>query len=154
MMGSIDDFWLRCRAKLAPDDPGDRYRVRRIGNAQKLSESLLGLIISGEKTGLFSNPDEILPRPTAAEYFVFTDFGGRPRCAVRLLEARLIRFADVGPGETACESPAARDVTAWREIHGGYWRRMREAEGGSFSEDMLLLFQRFEVIYAEPPPAG
>ena len=153
-MTSIDDFWARCRAHLAANDPGSEYRVRRIGNAQKLSESLLGLITSGEKTGLFSNPDEIQPRPATGDIFVFTDFEGRPRCAVQLREARLIRFADVGPAETACESPAARDVAAWRDIHGRYWQRIREAEGGTFSEEMPLLFQRFEVIYAEPPPAG
>lgn len=153
-MTSIENFWDRCRAHLAPDDPGSSYRVRRIGNTQQLSDSLLGLITSGAKTGLFSNPDEIQPRPAAGDCFVFTDFEGRPRCVARLTEARLIRFADVGPAETACESPAARDVAAWRDIHGRYWRRIREAEGGSFSEEMPLLFQRFEVIYAEPLPAG
>ncbi len=148
-MKNMDEFWARCRTALAPADPGGLYRVRRIGNTPQLSASLLGLIRAGEKTGLFSNPEELQPQPAAGEFFIFADCDGRPRCAVQLTESRQLRFADVGPAETACESPAARDLAAWREIHGRYWQRIREAEGRVFTEDMPLLFQRFRVLYSE-----
>lgn len=152
-MSELDEFWARCRASMAPRDPGVRYGVRRIGNAPQLSESLLGLILAGEKTGLFSNPAEIQPVPAAGDYFVFTDFDGRPRCAVMLTECRILAFGEVGPAETACESPAARDLAAWRDIHGRYWRRTLEAQGREFTEDLPLLFQRFRLVYADPRPA-
>jgi len=154
MMGNIDEFWSRCRASLGRDDPGGPFRVRRIGNTPQLSNSLLGLITAGEKTGLFSNPDELQPRPAAGDIFIFTDCAGQPRCAVRLTESRVLRFADVGPAETACESPAARDPAAWRDIHGRHWRGICEAGGGTFSEEMPLLFQRFRLLYAEPAPVS
>jgi uncharacterized protein YhfF len=153
-MTDIDAFWARCRTALTPDDPGACFGVKPIGNTPQLSDSLLGLIASRQKTGLFSGsaPEESQPRP--GDCFVFTDCEGRPRCAVRMVECRVVRFMDVGPVETACESPAARDLAAWRDIHGRFWKRTLEAQGRSFSEDMPLLFQRFELLYAEPAPAA
>ena len=148
-MHAIEEFWGRCCARAGGVDAGAGYRVRRIGNTQQLSRNLLRLIARGEKTGLFSNPAELDPVPAAGEYFIFTDCAGEPRCVVRLTESRVLRFDEVGPQETACESPAARDVEAWRRIHGRYWQEVCAAAGREFSKEMPLLFQRFELDCAE-----
>ncbi|MBW7930990.1 MAG: ASCH domain-containing protein [Gammaproteobacteria bacterium] len=153
-MNAIDGFRDRCRARLGNVDADAGYRVRPIGNTPQLSRSLLQLIARGEKTGLFSDPAAMDPVPAAGEYFIFTDHAGKPHCMVRLTESRVLRFADVGPAETACESPAARDPAAWRKIHGRYWQGVCAAAGREFSEEMPLLFQRFELLYAEDEAAG
>ena len=135
---------------------GERFVVRRMGNAPAICETLLGLVTSGEKTGLFSRPEELAAAgltPAPGDYVVFTDYDGRPRCLVRMEECRQLKFSEVGAEHTACESPAARDPDVWRDIHRRYWTPMLAAEGRAFTEDIPVLFQRFRLLYSEPPAA-
>ncbi len=152
-MNDIREFLARCRRALADETLPDGCAVRRMGNAPAIGEILLRLVESGEKTGVFSRPQDLeaagqTPRP--GDYVVFTDHADRPRCLVRMEECCLLKFSEVGAEQTACESPAARDVEVWRGIHRRYWTPVLAAEGSSFTEDMPVLFQRFRLIYAEP----
>lgn len=124
-----------------------------MGNAQAIGEKLLGLVYSGAKTGVFSRPQDLAAAgqtPTPGDCVVFTDHADRPCCLVRIEECRLMKFDEVTSEQTACESPAARDVEVWRGIHRRYWTPVLAAEGASFSEEMPVLFQRFRLVYAEP----
>jgi uncharacterized protein YhfF len=148
-MASVAEFWERCRQALPAENIGHRYAVRTMGNTPALSEKLLGLVRSGEKTGIFSSPEDLAAAgltPAPGDFAVFTDFAGEPRCLVRMEECRVMRFGDVGPEQTACESAAARDLAVWRDIHGRYWRRILEARGREFTDDLPLLFQRFRLL--------
>lgn len=152
MTDQISEFWERCRRFAPREVVGNSYVVRRMGNAPAIGETLLRLVASGEKTGMFSRPMDLERAgivPQVGDFVIFTDHDDRPRSLVRMEECRLMKFSDVGPAQTACESPAARDVDVWRGIHRRYWAPVLAAEGGSFSEDMPILFQRFRLIYAE-----
>ena len=155
-MRDHDDFWARCRRALPGEPLGDRYTVRRMGNAPALCETLLGLVTSGEKTGLFSRPEELETAglvPSPGDYVMFTDYTGKARCLVRMEECRRLKFSEVGPEHTACESPAARDLEVWRGIHRSYWTQILAAEGVEFTADIPVLFQRFRLLYSEAPVA-
>lgn len=153
-MQQSEEFWSRCRRAL-PDEPlGDRYTVRRIGNAPAICETLLGLITSGQKTGVFSRPEELAAAgltPHTGDYVVLTDITGRPRCLVQMQECRLLKFSEVRAEHTATESPAARDLEAWRGIHRRYWTPMLAAEGIEFTDAVPVLFQRFRLLFADAP---
>lgn len=159
-MGDEGEFWNRCRHALPGELLGDRYFLRRMGNAPAICETLLQLVASGQKTGVFSRPEELeaaglTPRP--GDYVVLTDFDGTPRCLVRIEECRLLRFCEVTAEQTACESPAARELHVWRGIHRRYWTPILKREGTDFSDDFPVLFQRFRLLYAEsagPPSAA
>ena len=130
----------------------ERYAIRRMGNAPAIGETLLRLVASGEKTGLFSRPEDLHAAgctPQVGDYVVFTDHDDRPRCLVQMEECRLLKFCDVGPDLAACESPAARDLEVWRGIHRRYWTAALAKEGKAFDENMPVLFQRFRLVYAE-----
>lgn len=155
-MSDAGDFWDRCRRALPREPLGDRYVLRRMGNAPAICETLLQLVASGQKTGGFSRPEELqaaglTPRP--GDYVVFTDFDGAPRCLVRMEECRLLKFSEVTAEHTACESPAARELDVWRGIHRRYWTPILKSEGTEFSDDWPVLFQRFRLLYAEPAGA-
>jgi len=155
-MRDHEEFWARCRRAL-PDEPlGDRYAVRRMGNAPALCETLLGFVTTGQKTGVFSRPEELestglMPRP--GDFVLFTDYAGSARCLVRMEECRRLKFSEVGPEHTACESPAARDLDVWRGIHRRYWMPVLATEGVDLTDDVAVLFQRFRLLYSEPPLA-
>lgn len=147
------EFWERCRRFAPREVIGNSYAIRRMGNAPAIGETLLGLVACGEKTGIFSRLLDLERAgvvPQVGDLVIFTDHNNRPRCLVRMEECRLMKFSEVGPAQTACESPAARDVEVWRDIHRRYWAPILAAEGSAFSADMPLLFQRFRLIYSEP----
>ncbi len=157
-MSEVDDFWARCRRDLPAEGLGDRFVVRRMGNSAELSGMLLGLVTSGQKTGLFSRLEELAAAgltPNRGDFVVFADYAGRPRCLVRMEECRLLKFSEIGPEHTASESPAARDLDVWRDIHRRYWTLVLAAEGVEFTEDILVLFQKFRLLHSEnPAPAA
>lgn len=153
-MQQSEEFWSRCGRARPDEQLGERYSVRRIGNAPAICETLLGLITSGQKTGVFSRPDELAAAgltPHAGDYVVLTDFNGKPRCLVQMQECRLLKFSEVRAEHTATESPAARDLETWRGIHRGYWTPMLAAEGIEFTEDLPVLFQRFRLVFVDAP---
>lgn len=82
---------------------------------------------------------------------IFTDYAGIPRCLVRIEDCLRLKFSEVGPEHTACESPAARDLETWRGIHRRYWTPVLAAEGIAFTEEAPVVFQRFRLLYSEPP---
>jgi len=156
-MGEYDEFWGRCQRALPDEHLGARYTVRRVGNAQAISETLLDLVVSGQKTGLFTRLAELEAAGlmhSAGDYVIFTDYADQPRCLVRMQECKRLKFSEVGPEHTSCESPAARDIEVWRSIHRGYWTPVLAAEGAKFREDIPILFQRFKLLYVEHPPDG
>jgi uncharacterized protein YhfF len=155
-MRELDEFWVRCRRALRDESVGDRFTVRRMGNTPALCDTLLEFVTSGAKTGLFSRPEELeaaglMPHP--GDYVIFTDYSGMPRCVVRMEECRRLKFSEVGPEHTACESPAARDLEVWRGIHRRYWTPILAAEGTEFTADAPVVFQRFRLLYSESPTA-
>lgn len=156
-MTGAEEFWGRCRRALPGEPLGDRYALRRMGNAPAICETLLQLVASGQKTGLFSRPEELEAAgqtPVPGDYVVFTDFDGKPRCLVRMEECRLLRLREVTAEHTACESPAARELDVWRGIHRRYWTPILKSEGTEFSDELPVLFQRFRLLHAEPAGAA
>lgn len=156
-MTDAAEFWKRCRRALPAEPLGDRYALRRMGNTPALSATLIDLVLTGQKTGVFSRPADLAAAgqsPQPGDYLVFTDFRGAPRCVVRIEECQLLKFGEVTAAHSACESPAARDLETWRGIHRRYWVPILEKEGTAFSDDMPILFQRFRLVYAEPAPAA
>ncbi|GMW05599.1 MAG: hypothetical protein AMXMBFR8_03960 [Nevskiales bacterium] len=148
----FEAFWARCREVVPAGSRAARYTVRRMGNAPAISETLLRLVTTGQKTGVFSRPQDLEATggmPRAGDYVIFTDHSGRPRCLVQIEECRSLKFCDVGSDLTACESPAAQDVEVWRGIHRRYWTPVLAAEGKSFDDEMPIVFQRFRLVRAE-----
>jgi uncharacterized protein YhfF len=145
-------FWARCREALPELPTGDPPPARRLGRTAELCERLNGYVITRSKTGVFSQLEDFpggrLPR--AGDLQILANFQGQPRCLVRYEECRVMPFSDVGPEHVAIETPALRDLEAWRRFHRGYWEPVLAARGESFREDQPLVFQRFTCLY---PPA-
>lgn len=149
---AMSEFILRCRAALPEEAVSIACPTRRLGRSAELCERLLGYIIAGEKTGVFSQPEDFpdgfLPRP--GDHAVLTDFSDQPRCLIRYDECCLMPFSMVGPSHVAIETPALRDVDKWRQFHRNYWTPVFEARGQKFTDDLPLVFQRFTRLYPLP----
>jgi len=152
MTSSIDQYWEACRREFPAETSGRGYRVKRFGNDPAMARLLLDLVRSRQKTGTFglewefeARPDE---RPEPGDLFIVTDANGEPGTLIRVTETAVLPFSEISEDHLQCEGPALRELPLWRKIHWDYWTPALHAMGREPSEDMPILFQRFEVLKA------
>jgi uncharacterized protein YhfF len=145
---AIAAFVAEARAAL-PGERLDRWTVRTFGNSATIANQVVPLIVSGEKTGTFALEAEFAssgtPRPQVGDWYVVTTFEGHPVALYRVTETEVLPFDAIAERHVAVEGPRLRDVAAWRRVHWDYWTSTLGAMGKTPTEDMLVVFQRFEV---------
>lgn len=143
-------FLAAARAAL-PGEPLHSFQVRSFGGSAAMADVLIDLIARGEKTGTFALEAEFEGAPERVPVqggrVVVTRFDGPPVLLYRLTEVTRVPYRDIGPQHVAVEGPNARNVEVWRGIHWPYWGNMLRARGREPSEDMTVIFQRFELLF-------
>lgn len=121
----------------------ERYRHLRtfaFGDSPALADELLALVIKGIKTATCSTEDE--PNTsTPGERWVVLDGRGEPRCVIETTEVTYRRFHDVEADFAFDEGEGDRSLAYWRGAHRTYFGRL-----GRFSEDMMLMCERFRLV--------
>jgi uncharacterized protein YhfF len=121
----------------------EKYRGLRsfaFGDGPELADELLDLVSRGVKTATCSTEDE--PKtPTPGERWVVLDGRGTPRCVIESTEVTYRRFGKVDAAFAHDEGEGDRSLAYWREAHRRYFGRL-----GRFSEDMVLMCERFRLV--------
>jgi uncharacterized protein YhfF len=121
----------------------ERYQhLRRFafGDNPALADQLLELVIAGVKTATCSTEDE--PNTSApGERWIVLDGRGEPRCVIETTEVTYRGFMDVDASFARDEGEGDRSLAYWRSAHRIYFGRL-----GRFSEDMMLMCERFRLI--------
>ena len=121
----------------------EQYRhLRRFafGDSPALADELLELVVTGVKTATCSTEDE--PNTsTPGERWIVLDGRGEPRCVIETTEVIYRRFPDVDAAFAYDEGEGDRTLAYWRNTHRAYFGRR-----GQFSEDMMLMCERFRLI--------
>lgn len=147
----IEKFWTECR-RARPDLASAEFRLRRFGSTPELCRELLTLIRAGEKTATFTLLWELEargdPLPKRGDCCVVTDYDGLPGCAIRMINVSSLPYREVRIEHTRYEGPAARDVEDWRRLHWRHWTESLQRIGRTPNEDMIVVFQHFEVLHS------
>ena len=107
---------------------------------EKLADKLLDLVIRGVKTATCSTEDE--PNTsTPGERWIVLDGRGEPRCVIESTEIGYRRFSEVDAAFAFEEGEGDRSLDHWRAAHRAYFGRQ-----GKFSEDMMLMCERFRLV--------
>jgi uncharacterized protein YhfF len=110
------------------------------GDGPELADELLDLVVRGVKTATCSAEDE--PNPsTPGERWIVLDGRGTPRCVIETTDVTYRRFGEVDAAFACDEGEGDRSLNYWREAHRRYFGRM-----GKFSEDMMLMCERFRLV--------
>jgi uncharacterized protein YhfF len=121
----------------------EKYRNLRsfaFGDGPALADELLELVLNGVKTATCSTEDE--PNlSTPGERWIVLDGRGAPRCVIESMEVTFRRFGDVDAAFAYEEGEGDRSLAYWRDAHRRYFGRQ-----GKFSEDMMLMCERFRLI--------
>ena len=120
-----------------------KYQALRsfaFGDGPELADELLDLVIREVKTATCSTEDEH-NTSTPGERWIVLDGRGQPACVIESLEVTYRRYNEVDAAFAYEEGEGDRSLRHWREAHRSYFSRM-----GRFSEDMMLMCERFRLV--------
>jgi uncharacterized protein YhfF len=110
------------------------------GDGPELADELLELVLKGIKTATSSTEDEPnLSKP--GERWIVLDGRGHPRCVIESTAVSFRRYNEVDAAFAHDEGEGDRSLAYWRDAHREYFGRQ-----GKFSEDMMLMCERFRLV--------
>jgi uncharacterized protein YhfF len=128
---------------VSPSAVPEKYRSLRsfaFGDSPALADELLDLVLKGVKTATCSTEDE--PNTsTQGERWIVLDGRGMPRCVIETTEVVYRRYNEVDAAFAHDEGEGDRSLAYWRKAHRQYFGRQ-----GKFSEDMMLMCERFRLV--------
>ncbi|UOQ87544.1 ASCH domain-containing protein [Gracilibacillus salinarum] len=111
---------------------------------------LAQLVIDGIKTATCSAhlfyELENEPLPTTEDYSIVLNSEDKPVALIKTVEVTLTPMNEVSAEFAAAEGEGDKSYQYWWKAHETFFRNELNAIGREFSEDMLLVCERFEVI--------
>lgn len=112
------------------------------------------LILRGEKTAScsmeywYSHEGELMPR--IGHLQVVTNWQGEPVCIIEITSVSACPYNQVTAEFAASEGEGDKSLRWWREAHWKFFSLECEELNIAPSEEMLLVLERFKVVYREP----
>ncbi len=78
---------------------------------------------------------------------IVLDGQGQPLCIIETTEVTQCRFDEVDADFARAEGEGDFSLEYWRNAHQTFFSRTLPKIGKAFSEDMLLVCERFKLIY-------
>jgi uncharacterized protein YhfF len=149
MQAAVEAFWASFRQASGVDH--DDYDVFAFGDSPQMADELAGLVLRGTKratAGLvveYERDNEPIPRE--GSYAVVLDGSGSPVCVIRTTQVKVKPLREVDGAFAWDEGEGARTVAWWLDAHRRFFIRGCAAAGVAFSDDLLTVFERFELVW-------
>jgi uncharacterized protein YhfF len=121
------------------------------GDSPELADKLAELVLRGPKratAGLLLDCElggEPLPR--AGDLSVVLGGDGRAVCVIRTSEVRVKPLYEADAAFAWDEGEGDRTLEWWRQAHDAYFTRRCQELGVTFSDDLEVVFERFELVW-------
>lgn len=119
---------------------------------EKWANELLRLVLDGVKKATSSSVHAYELQgdrmPEVGDYSIVTDWDGNPRCVIKTTNIRILPFKDITydicklEGEDDC-------LESWQKGHEHFFTEEGKELGYTFTEDMPVIFEEFEVVYSK-----
>ena len=117
------------------------------------ADALARLTLAGKKTATSSALPlyrlEGAPLPEAGDYSVILDSRNQAVCVIRTTKVYTVPFDQVSAEQAYREGEGDRSLDYWRRVHEDFFRRELAEAGQTFSPEMPVVCEEFEVVY--PP---
>ena len=85
--------------------------------------------------------------PKAGEYSVILDTKDEAVCIIRTTKVYVTPYREVTAEQAWKEGEGDRSLDYWRRVHEAFFRKELEEAGLTFTEDMGVVCEEFEVVY-------
>lgn len=132
-------------------EPGTRIDWFSFGDSQDQADQLAAEVVHRAKratAGLVAEMEAANePRPTPGQHWIVVDGAGRPRVVIQTREVRVAPFRTVDEAFAWDEGEGDRSPAWWRAAHVDEFTRSCARLGIAWSEDLDVVFERFDVVW-------
>ncbi|MBO0474514.1 hypothetical protein IGL98_003159 [Enterococcus sp. DIV0840] len=131
----------------------DEYEAWAFGNSPEMADELLVHVIKGEKTGtsslhlLYELGLEEEKLPEVGNYSVLLDGNDQAQAIICTKVVDIIPYSQTSEVHGYLEGEGDRTLKYWRSVHQPFFEQELEAYGLTFSEDMLIVYELFELVF-------
>ncbi|SEA26122.1 Uncharacterized protein YhfF [Thalassobacillus cyri] len=113
-------------------------------------DELAQLVIAGYKTATCSGyvfyELESEPLPATGEYSIILNSEDLPVAIIKTIQVEILPMNEVSEEFAIAEGEGDRTYRYWREVHERFFKQELKEIGMEFSENMLLVCERFELV--------
>lgn len=152
---AIEHYWQSYCQTLSPDeDLGQPYLVEQFGDSPEMANELGQLVLAGTKTAtcsaLWEWEAEHSPLPTVGLKTIVVDGSGTPFCIIETTEVNICPFDQIDAQFAYDEGEDDRTLESWKREHWKYFSRALPKIGKEPTHNMLLVCERFQIVYRSP----
>jgi uncharacterized protein YhfF len=142
-------FWTRFGAETGETAEAPCY-IDAFGDSRAMHDELLALVLSKTKQATASlarwyTEDEL---PKVGDLVLITDGRGAPACVIRTTRVDIMPVREVDAEFAWMEGEGDRSYAYWITEHRKFWSREAEREGFEYSDDLDVVCERFELVWA------
>lgn len=145
----IECFWWKFLCDSKKPLITKYYEAFYFASSQETSNHLLKRVLSGEKRATVSSlltyeNENALPR--VGSYSIVTDWNGYPKCIIETTAITILPFRDITLA--MCQREGEEDMLEeWQQRHSKLFMVEGDEMGYRFTEDMLVVFEDFRMVY-------
>ncbi len=148
----IDEFFNRFLQKENLDLSTKYLEAFHFELSEKLANELLDLVLQGKKRATASSVEAYKSSneslPAVGDYSIITDWDNYPRCVIKTTNVQLIPFKEIT--FDICKREGEDDtLKSWQDGHRRFYVEEGKQLGYTFHQDMIVVFEDFEVVYQE-----
>jgi len=114
------------------------------------ANSLLQLVLEGKKKATACSLNAYLlenePLPQVGNLNIVTDWKNVPYCVIETTKVTCLPYKDMTYDIAKLEGEDD-DLASWQRGHERYYREEGALMGYTFTEDLIVVFEEFQVIY-------
>lgn len=152
---ALDAFWRRW---IEVRGPGAETWTDAtcFGDTPELANELIALVLHGPKRATAGSRAEYeaesVAIPAVGDEWIALDGAARPRAILRTSDVRVGPLSSVDDVFAWDEGEGDRTRASWLRGHTTYFTRAYDRLGLNFDPHIDVVFERFELAYAEPGP--
>ncbi|MBU3176816.1 ASCH domain-containing protein [Clostridium estertheticum] len=85
--------------------------------------------------------------PMEDNHSIITTWNGIAQCVIKTKKVTVLPFKDVNEKFAKIEGEGDKSLEYWRKVHIDFFTRELKELEMEFSQDMLVVFEEFEVVY-------
>lgn len=117
-------------------------------------DKLAQLVLDGTKQAtaslhqLYIDTGECIPQ--VGEYSVILDAKGEAVCIIQTTNVQILPFHDVTEEMAFIEGEGDKSLQYWKEAHWTFFKEEAASIGKTFTSDMLIIFETFQLVFQPP----
>ena len=147
----LSAFWGEFAKATGGADEDRFYEAFFFGDSEAMATELAELVLVGTKRAtagaLWSYQTEGRRPPRSGDLSIVTSWSGQPLCVIETLSVEVVAFHEVTAEFAATEGEGDGSLAFWTKAHREFFSRECAAARREFSESMLIVCERFAVVY-------